>query len=56
MIGVSQDPAKTSFQKSQSKKDESDYPLNQFNPDFVAKTQGESPINWKDLINLVKDE
>jgi len=58
VIGISVEPKKSRYlAKSQgTKKEEVEYPLNQFHYEFIAKTKGESPINWKNLIDQVRDD
>jgi len=58
VIGISVEPKKSRYlAKSQvTKKEEVEYPLNQFHSEFISKTKGESPINWKSLIEQVRDD
>jgi len=58
VIGISVEPKKSRYlAKSQvTNKEEVEYPITQFHYEFIAKTKGESPINWKNLIDQVRDD
>jgi len=58
VIGVSAEPTKSKYltKNQTAKKEEIEYPLNQFHSDFIIKTQGESPINWKYLIDQIPND